>query len=106
MGKQVSKDKCDKMDNSISPELLERLQQKSATHSFSPNSWACYAAVLRYVNEALRRVPSLEALDACSDDDIDLILEAELEYLASATTEIFPVRGPEELFYYLKMPTT
>ena len=92
------------MQNGISSELLEKLQQKSDADGSSGNAWACYAILLRYMNEAIRRTPSPEALDACSDDDIDLILGAELEHLASTVVEIFPVRGPDELFYYMKIP--
>lgn len=92
------------MKNNISPALLEKLAQKSAMDGSSGNSWDCYAVILRYIDEALQRVPLPEALDACNSDDIDLILGSELEYLASAVVEIFPVRGPDELFYYLKIP--
>ncbi|MGH2478875.1 MAG: hypothetical protein ACRDHW_04365 [Ktedonobacteraceae bacterium] len=91
---------------SVSPELLEKLRQKSETSGSLTNSWECYAAILRYVHAALQRVPTLEALAACEENDIDLILEKELEYLASTVVEIFPTRGAQELTYYQKPPAT
>ncbi len=90
----------------IAPELLEKLRQRSAADPFPGSSWACYAVMLRYVHDALQRVPSLEALDACTDDEMDLLLGTELEHLAAAVAEIFPGSGPEELVYYLKIPIT
>ncbi len=87
---------------SIAPEILEHLQQQAA-RSDSPNSWECYAVVLQYASEALQRIPTREALEACNNDEIDHILEAELEHLASAVHKIFPGMGPEELAYYLRV---
>lgn len=81
-------------------DLLELAQRKVAECDVS-SSWVGYAAILRYVNEALQRLPQPGALAACDEEDMERILEAELEHLASAVSEIFPGRGPEELTYYV-----
>ncbi len=88
----------------ISPELLETLQQKSDACSYSGNSWRGYAVIVRYIREALQRIPSSETVNTGTEDAIDRIFEAELEYLARAVAEIFPVRGLEEFVYYLDTP--
>ncbi len=91
---------------SVHSELLEQLHQRSIASGTLANSWECYAAILRYVHAVLQRIPTVEALAACEEHDIDLILGEELEYLASTIVEIFPTRGAQELTYYQKLPDT
>lgn len=75
-------------------ELLRLVEQKSQLG----NSWSGYAIFLRYLDQAQRRVLSLEDLDGC---DIDAVLTTELERLAVMLAEIFPTEGYEELYSYL-----
>ena len=91
------------MSEALSPALLKTVEQK-ALHAGKGNSWACYAAILRYVTALQERLPSSEAIEACDEDDMDHILEAELEHLAQTVTEIFPGQGPVELAYYAPRP--
>ncbi|MGH2479465.1 MAG: hypothetical protein ACRDHW_07420 [Ktedonobacteraceae bacterium] len=92
------------MSESISPRLLETVQQKATADGSFGNSWRGYAIILRYLHEAYQRVPSLEAMPACDEDGIDYLFEAELEHLAQAVADIFPVTGLDEFSYYLSTP--
>lgn len=80
--------------------LLEIVQQK-ALEAEQGSSWIGYAAILRYVTTVHARLPSVEV---CDEDGMERILEAELEHLASAVTEVFPGQGPVELAYYVPEP--
>ena len=82
-------------------ELLAYLQHKAAIDEDSQSSWGGYATLLRYADAILQRAPLPETLTTYTEDDIDHLFEAELEYLAQALVAIFPVRGPEELIYYV-----
>lgn len=88
----------------IAPALLATLRRKAVACGEDQNSWMGYLLVLRYLDDALRRVPSRQALENCDEEGIEHFFETELEHLARTLADIFPARGPEELVYYMIRP--
>lgn len=90
------------MSDAISLALLDAVHRKTEVSTHTGDSWTGYAIILRYLKEALERLPSIAAVAACTDDDIDRIFEAELEHIASMVAAVFPGGGVDELAYYLE----
>ena len=92
------------MSDSISLALLDAVHRKTEISAHTGDSWTGYAIILRYLKEALERIPSIEAVQACDEDDIDRIFEVELEHIANMVADVFPGSGLNELAYYLESP--
>lgn len=70
------------MGKKITPALFTTLRRKAASCDDAQNSWIGYVLILRYLDEALRRVPSHQAIEDCDEEDIEQLFERELEHLA------------------------
>lgn len=81
----------------ISPDLLHALDTRAELR----NSWEGYAALLRYMQAAILRIPAPEELDAL---DIDRCFTIEMHYLAMLVDALFAAEGIEELASYLSDP--
>src|SRR5579885_1331077 len=65
----------------------------------APHSWEGYGIVLRFVTDVLAGVPTLEALESCSD--IDPLFGTTLQRLAQLVADLFPTDPFEELATFL-----
>lgn len=79
----------------IAPELLQVIEARAEPK----NSWEGYAAILHYLQAAIRRIPT--SLDAI---DIDQLFMEEIHYLAVLLNDLFAGEGFDELASYLYNP--
>ncbi len=83
----------------IPQELFQHLEQMAHACGMPHNSWEGYGIVLRFVTDVLAGVPTLEALESCSD--IDLLFGTTLQRLAQLVADLFPTDPFEELATFL-----
>jgi hypothetical protein len=83
--------------NTISAELLQTIEARAEPK----NSWEGYATVLRYLQNAVLRVPTQAMIE---QSDIDRIFSIELHYIAALVSDIFSGEGMDELESYLYDP--
>lgn len=81
----------------IDPRLFDLLDQRSQPH----NSWDGYRDIMRYLEGAMKRIPSVAQLTLWTDDDVERHFISEVTYVAALVFDLFPGEGPEELSSYL-----
>ncbi len=85
----------------ITEEFLEALEKRAREDCIPSNSWEGYLIFLRFLSEALGRVPTVDQLETC---DIDQIFGNELERLAQMVAKLFKREPFEELSTFLRVP--
>jgi hypothetical protein len=81
--------------------VIEALQPNATTHRHQNTSWRSYVLFLKFLDDAIKRIPTVEDATTTSEEDIEHILSEAMERLHSLLFGgIFPDGGIGEFFSY------